>query len=101
MDTGADHCFFNAEIGEALGVPVTNGIPVPLTGFVRDANATGFLHRLQITVAAQTLEAPILFAFGITATGILGQVGFFEHFVATFDWTPDPPCFDIRRIPRN
>ena len=100
LDTGADHCFFNAEIGEALGVPVTKGIAVPFTGFVRDANATGFLHRLQITVAAQTFEAPIVFAFGITAIGILGQVGFFEHFVATFDWTPDPPCFDIQRIRR-
>jgi hypothetical protein len=101
LDTGADHCFFNGEIGEALGVPVTKGIPVPFTGFVRDATLRVFLHRLQITVAAQTFEAPIVFAFGITTSGILGQVGFFEHFVATFDWTPDTPCFDIQRIPRS
>jgi len=101
LDTGADHCIFSAEIGESLGVPVAKGVPVPFTGFVRDANATGFLHRLSITVAAQTFEAPIVFAYGLTAIGILGQVGFFDHFVATFDWTPDQPCFDVQRIPSN
>jgi len=54
-----------------------------------------------LTVATQTYEAPIVFAYGRSATGILGQIGFFDHFIVTFDWTPDPPCFDIQRIPRN
>lgn len=101
LDTGSDHCIFNAEIGDALGVPVTRGAPIQLTGFMRDAKATGFLHRINMTVAAQSFEAPIVFVYGLTAVGILGQAGFFDHFVATFDWTPAPPCFDIQRIHGN
>lgn len=101
LDTGADHCIFNAVIGEDLGVPITKGIRVPLTGFTQSARTTGFLHRLNITVAAQTYEAPIVFAYGVTALAILGQAGFFDHFLATFDWTPNPPCFDLQRIQRN
>ena len=101
LDTGADHCIFNAEIGEALGIPVTEGTPIELSGFVRDANVVGFVHRVTLTIAAQNYQAPVVFAPGMTAVGILGQIGFFDHFVATFDWTPDPPCFDIQRIARN
>jgi hypothetical protein len=60
----------------------------------------GFLHIVTLTLAAQTFEARVVFAYGISTTGIRGQTGFFNHFVATFDWTPDPPCFDLQRIPR-
>jgi hypothetical protein len=101
LDTGADYCMFTAEIGESLGIPVAKGIPVRFTGVLREASTTGFLHRLDITIASQTFEAPIVFAYGLTSAGILGQVGFFDHFIAAFDWTPDPPCFDIQRIHRN
>lgn len=101
LDTGADHTIFSAEIGEALGVPVSEGAPIPLTGFVREANVVGFLHRVTITIAAQSYETPVVFAPGMTALGILGQVGFFDHFVATFAWTSSPPCFDMQRILRN
>ena len=45
-------------------------------------------------------EAPIVFAYGLSATGILGQIGFFDHFIVTFDWTPHPPCFDVQTISR-
>jgi hypothetical protein len=101
LDTGADHCIFNAELGEALGVPVNRGVPVPFSGFLRDATTVGFLHTLRVTIATQNFDMPIVFAHGISATGILGQIGFFDHFVATFDWTPNPPCFDLQRIQRN
>lgn len=68
---------------------------------IGSGETTGFLHNVTLTLAAQTFQAPIVFAYGISTTGILGQTGFFEHFVVTFDWTPNPPCFDIQRIQRN
>jgi hypothetical protein len=99
LDTGAGHCIFDAEIGDELGIPVTQGTQVPFTGIGR-GETTGFLHNVTLTLAAQTFQAPVVFAYGISATGILGQTGFFDHFVVTFDWTPDPPCFDLQRIAR-
>jgi len=101
VDTGGDHCIFDGEVGDSLGIPVVKGIQVPFAGIARGAKTIGYLHTVNLTVAAQTFEAPVVFAYGITATGILGQIGFFDHFVATFDWTPDPPCFELQRIPRN
>jgi hypothetical protein len=29
LDTGADHCVFDAQIGDHVGIPVTNRVPVP------------------------------------------------------------------------
>jgi hypothetical protein len=95
LDTGADHCVFDAQIAEGLGIPVTKGMPVAFTG-IEGRETVRFLHHVTLTVAAQTFQAPIVFAYGILTTGILGQTGFFDHFVATFDWTPDQqtgqPC---------
>jgi hypothetical protein len=99
LDTGADHCIFDAQIGEDLGIPVTKGAPVAFTG-IGGGETTGFLHNVTLTLAAQNFEATVVFAYGIATTGILGQTGFFNHFVVTFDWTPNPPCFDLQRIPR-
>ena len=76
LDTGADHCIFDGEIGDEVGIPVTNGVPVPFTGIARGAQTTGFLHNVTLTLATQTFQAPVVFAYGISATGILGQTGF-------------------------
>jgi hypothetical protein len=99
LDTGADHCIFDAQIGDDLGIPITKGMPLAFTG-IGSGETAGFLHNVTLTLAAQTFQAPVVFAYGISTTGILGQTGFFDHFVATFDWTPNPPCFDLQRIPR-
>ena len=101
LDTGADHCIFDGEIGDDLGIPVSNGVPVPFTGIARGVQTTGYLHNVTLTLAAQTFQAPVVFAYGISTTGILGQTGFFDHFIATFDWTTNPPSFDLQRIQRN
>jgi hypothetical protein len=100
LDTGADHCIFDAQIGQQLGVPVTRGDQVDISG-IGGGPIVGFMHTLSISVAGCNYKSPIVFAYNIPATGILGQTGFFDHFVARFDWTPDPPCFDIQQIPRN
>lgn len=101
VDTGADHCVFDAEICDGLGIPVREGQQVAFSGIAREAETIGYLHTVTLTVAAQSYEAPIVFAYGLSITGILGQVGFFDQFIVTFDWTSHPPCFDIQRILRN
>ena len=42
LDTGAYHCIFNAEIGEALRVPITKGVPIAFTSFVRSTSVPAF-----------------------------------------------------------
>ena len=101
VDSGADHCIFDAEVGDELGIPIKDGKEVAFSGIARGAETKGYLHTVTITVAAQNYEAPIVFAYGLATIGILGQIGFFNHFTVSFDWTPDPPCFDVQRIPRN
>lgn len=100
LDTGADHCIFDAQIGEELGLEIIKGKHIELRG-IGGGPVAAFMHMMKITVAASNYTAPIVFAYNIPATGILGQTGFFDHFVATFDWTPDPPCFEISVIPKN
>ena len=51
----------------------------------RGAETRGYLHTVTITVAAQNYEAPIVFAYGLATIGILGQIGFFDHFTVSFD----------------
>ena len=100
LDTGADHSVFDAQIADGLGIAVRHGREVAFSGIARGAETIGYLHTVTLTVAAQNYEAPIVFAYGLSITGILGQVGFFDHFIVTFDWTPHPPCFDVQRILR-
>ena len=100
LDTGADHCIFDAQIGEHLGINIPKGKPIKISGIGGDP-IVGFMHELRLTVAGCSYEAPIVFAYNIPATGILGQTGFFDHFIATFDWVPNPPCFEIISIPKN
>jgi hypothetical protein len=100
LDTGADHCIFDAEIAEYLGIAVTKGQEVHFTG-INKGQTAGFLHTVRVTIAGHNYDAQFVFAYGISATGILGQTGFFDRFVATFDWTPYPPQFDLRVIPHN
>ena len=100
VDTGAGYCIFDAGIADGLGIPLREGEQVNFSGIARGAETTGYVHTVTLTVAAQSYEAPIVFAYGLSVTGILGQVGFFDHFIVTFDWTPHPPGFDVQRILR-
>jgi Aspartyl protease len=100
VDTGADHSVFDAEIADGLRIPVREGQQLAFSGIGKGTETMGYLHRVTLTVAAQTYNTPIVFAYGLSTTGILGQIGFFDHFIVTFDWTPHPPCFEVERISR-
>jgi hypothetical protein len=101
VDTGADRCFFHGEIGEALGIDVRNGIEYSFVG-VAGAKNTGYIHKVRLQVAGDSYDTTVIFTYALSIPGgLLGQIGFFDHFIATFDWTPNPPTFELERIPRN
>ena len=101
LDTGADRTIFHAQIARSLGIQIEKGIPYSLGGIASAVVMPGYIHKVRLLAAGESIETSLVFADNFAVAGLLGQVGFFDHFVATFDWTPHPPCFDIQRISRN
>ena len=67
-------------------------------GGVSGAQAIGYIHKIRMQVAGSSYETTVCFCYELSMAGILGQIGFFDHFIATFDWTPNPPTFELERI---
>src|SRR3989344_3061272 len=88
VDSGADICIFDSEIGEAIGVNVKNGVPKEVFGVGGKASIY-FLHKIEIEVGGWTCKIDAGFmpnvAGRIMPYGIVGQNGFFSNFVVKFD----------------
>jgi hypothetical protein len=100
VDTGADGCVFHGQIGDSLGFDVRSGTPHGFGG-VAGTQAIGYMHKVRIHAAGSSYETMVTFCYELAMVGILGQLGFFDHFIATFDWTPNPPTFELQWIQRN
>lgn len=87
VDSGADICIFDAEIGELLGIEVEKGRAETVSG-VAGQTAVYFLHTIVIEVGGwpYKIEAGFLprVAGGFNY-GVVGQKGFFDTFVVKFD----------------
>lgn len=88
VDSGADRCFFDAEIGEALGLDVGNSDIREVFG-VGGNKSSYYLHPVTIKVGnkSHTVEAgfsPSIIG-GIVHYGFVGQIGFFDKFIIKFD----------------
>jgi hypothetical protein len=92
---------FRGDIGDALGIPVKSGTQYPFGGVQGGNPLVGYVHKVRLHIAGDSYEAPVVFSYDIQWAGVLGQVSFFDHFIATFDWTPDPPMFELEKIQRN
>ena len=69
-------------------------------GVVGGARSKVYFHNIKIVVATEVLEIKAGFSRDLTEN-LLGQIGFFDNFVVTFDPSPHPPCFELRRARRN
>ncbi len=88
VDSGADICFFDAEIGEALGIDIKKGKMKEVLG-VGGKISVYFLHKVVIEVGGWPYEIEAGFmpcvAGHVMHYGIVGQKGFFDKFVVKFD----------------
>jgi hypothetical protein len=100
VDTGADGCVFHGQIGDSLGLDVRSGVKHGFGG-MSGVQVMGYMHKVRIQAAGSSYETVVSFCYELAMVGILGQAGFFDHFIATFDWTPNPPTFELQRIPQN
>ncbi|MBI5793502.1 hypothetical protein HZA87_00215 [Candidatus Uhrbacteria bacterium] len=87
VDSGADVCMFDAEIGDALGIPFFDGREGEVVG-VTGAMKPYYIHPITITVGSRSFEIEAGFLSNVSrfGYGVVGQRGFFEQFVVSFDF---------------
>lgn len=88
VDSGADFCIFNSEAGEAIGIDIKKGKMQEVFG-VGGKSSIYYLHKLQIEVGGWIHEIEAGFMPDVAGRtmpyGLVGQRGFFENFIVTFD----------------
>ena len=87
IDSGADFCILDGEIGETLGLDVRDGFRVTFGGIQAAGSAEAFLHRVALQVGGWEYPTTVGFSYDIAkhGYGILGQKGFFDIFMVKFD----------------
>jgi hypothetical protein len=100
VDTGTDYCIFDASIGASIGIKIDKGPEGDLSGIIPGAKSKVYYHDAKLVVGADIVEIKAGFSWDITQN-LLGQIGFFDNFVVTFDATFALPCFDVSRVQRH
>lgn len=87
IDSGADFCIFDAEIGEYLELNIKGGSRIEFGGIQDRGGAEAFLHELSLNIGGWNYKTIVGFSYDIAKQGfgILGQKGFFDIFVVKFD----------------
>lgn len=87
VDSGADLCIFDAQIGNLIGLDVMSGKPGLVSG-ITGAREEYFIHSIRISVGgwAHEIEVGFLPGFSSDGYGVVGQTGFFDLFVVKFDF---------------
>jgi hypothetical protein len=57
-------------------------------------------HTVSLHVLGSMFKIRAGFADKLPAAGLLGRIGFFEHFKITFDPSSNPAGFDLERVSR-
>ena len=81
IDSGADLCMFEAEIGELIGLDVEKGERKPVHGIVQGEGREYFLHDIEIDIGGwpRTIRAGFMRDISKVGHGFLGQQGFFDQ----------------------
>lgn len=101
MDSGSDYCLFHSSIGASLGMDVESGIEGGLGGVIGGVRSKLYYHKVRLLTAGEYFDVMAGFSPSLSVPALLGQVGFFDQFVVTFDYAPHPPCFELQRIHRS
>lgn len=99
IDSGADFNIFHAEIGEAIGINITDGEEIDFGGIQSRVGAKGYFHDVTLVIGGHTYDARVAFSWDIAehGHGVPGQKGFFEQFKIIFDYAKE----DIEIRPRR
>jgi len=100
VDTGSDYCLFHAGIGASLGIKIHSGPEGDLGGVISGPRSKVYYHNVKLVVGTDIIEVKAGFSWDLTEN-LLGQTGFFDNFIVTFNPVFEPPCFEIERAHRN
>ena len=88
VDSGADLCLFDEQIGDALGIDVHSGEKREVFGIGGKASFY-YLHTVTLIVGGWPHKVEVGFmpevAGRVIPYGVVGQQGFFDLFVVKFD----------------
>jgi len=87
VDSGADMCIFDAQLGEALGLNVYDGEENKVYG-ITGTLENYYIHPVTINIGGYkfNIKAGFLPNIARMAYGIVGQKGFFDLFIVKFDY---------------
>jgi len=90
VDSGAETTVFSSDLGRELGIAVPSGERRTIKGI--GGRGTAFYHPVELLLSddAGSVRYKTHVGFtrmlrGLGASGLLGQTGFFDKFVVTFD----------------
>lgn len=81
VDSGSDSCFFDADLGEALGIDIAAGDAGKIYGVVPGKWERQYTHPVIIECMGKSFAIRAGFMRGLSkhGYGILGQSGFFDQ----------------------
>lgn len=87
VDSGADICIFDAEIGEILGIDVESGEPQLVSG-ITGAHQPYYVHDVSLVVGGwkHEIKAGFMPRLGADNYGVVGQIGFFDRHAVKFEY---------------
>lgn len=87
VDSGADICIFDGQIGKLLGIDVKSGKKMPVSGITGKAEFY-YVHSVKLSVGGWSFEREVGFLpnIGSFGYGVVGQKGFFDTFIVKFDY---------------
>lgn len=86
VDSGADLCIFDAQIGDILDIDIFKGEKREVSG-ITGVGEFYYLHQVKIKVGGWDYSVKVGFLFNMAQMGygVVGQKGFFDIFVVKFD----------------
>ena len=86
VDSGADACLFPKGVADLLGIDVRSGDRIDFIG-IGGSSTQFYFHEVEILLGSYQVKAKVGFSTSqnIGMSGVLGQQGFFENFIISFD----------------
>jgi hypothetical protein len=85
IDSGASQCIFHGAIGRSIGLDIAKGRVEQTLGIMGAEKV--FLHEITLYIPGGPVSTIAGFSDNLSIAGLLGFVGFFEHFKIVFDPT--------------